>query len=384
MTDMRPGARPALDGDKDRLAAIRLNAILSMCEDVVWETDETGRLTFLGPSIIEATGWYGSELLGQPFRDVFRDQSWDLRAIAPDPSRPMPSGTLGAVRGRDGSMHYCRMMGRRCFDPESTRQTGLIGLADFRDQTALRARVARRLGHTLMHGVMPAAMMGPRGRLVFANHRVLRCFGSEDSLGQRLNGVLGAAAAEASDASSPRTWTEVAGAADESGNAVPMMAHVRAGPDAAAPWLILVIDDPLRTLAASLFRQKPAPEEPLRAFAESLAEGYRALASDVLEALRTNQGLDGADAAAAPSLPYAEASDGAVLPDLTPRQSQVLECLARGMTNKEVGRQLGITEATVKTHVKLLVEALGVTNRTAAAARAMQLLEYRRAGPPSS
>lgn len=48
---------------------------------------------------------------------------------------------------------------------------------------------------------------------------------------------------------------------------------------------------------------------------------------------------------------------------LTPRQTEVLSCLGKGMSNKQIARQLGLSEGTVKIHITLLMRALGVCNR---------------------
>lgn len=55
------------------------------------------------------------------------------------------------------------------------------------------------------------------------------------------------------------------------------------------------------------------------------------------------------------------------LRSLTRRQQEVLECLVRGKTNREIALILGIEESTVKSHVTVLLQALGVRNRTQAA-----------------
>ena len=52
---------------------------------------------------------------------------------------------------------------------------------------------------------------------------------------------------------------------------------------------------------------------------------------------------------------------------LTPRRLEVLRLVARGLTNREIGRVLGISCYTVKSHLAALFEALDVTNRTEAA-----------------
>jgi len=51
-------------------------------------------------------------------------------------------------------------------------------------------------------------------------------------------------------------------------------------------------------------------------------------------------------------------------PELTVRQQAVLSCLCRGDPNKVIGRKLGMTETTVKLHVREIMRKLGVSNRT--------------------
>jgi len=57
---------------------------------------------------------------------------------------------------------------------------------------------------------------------------------------------------------------------------------------------------------------------------------------------------------------------------MTPRQIQVLKRLARGESNKEIARNLGMLESTVKVHVKAILYKLGVKNRTQAAIAGIQ------------
>ncbi len=51
---------------------------------------------------------------------------------------------------------------------------------------------------------------------------------------------------------------------------------------------------------------------------------------------------------------------------LTPRQKEVLQCLADGMSNKQIAYKLGLSEGTVKIHITYIMRALNVTNRVAA------------------
>jgi DNA-binding NarL/FixJ family response regulator len=52
---------------------------------------------------------------------------------------------------------------------------------------------------------------------------------------------------------------------------------------------------------------------------------------------------------------------------LTPMQRKVLAGICQGRSNKEIGRELGRSEATVKAHVTAIMRLLGVSNRTQAA-----------------
>lgn len=51
---------------------------------------------------------------------------------------------------------------------------------------------------------------------------------------------------------------------------------------------------------------------------------------------------------------------------LTPRQTEVVQCLAEGLSNKQIAYRLGLSEGTVKIHITLLMRALEVSNRVQA------------------
>ncbi len=61
-------------------------------------------------------------------------------------------------------------------------------------------------------------------------------------------------------------------------------------------------------------------------------------------------------------------------PRLTPRERETVTLLARGLTNRQIGRELGISEGTVRKHLEHVYARLGVTNRVSAVAAYPDLL----------
>jgi DNA-binding NarL/FixJ family response regulator len=58
---------------------------------------------------------------------------------------------------------------------------------------------------------------------------------------------------------------------------------------------------------------------------------------------------------------------------LTAREREVLDLLTKGMSNKEIARQLELQEVTIKLHVRGICRKLGAKNRTQAALRAVAI-----------
>ncbi len=81
-------------------------------------------------------------------------------------------------------------------------------------------------------------------------------------------------------------------------------------------------------------------------------------------------------AARRPAAPFAE---------LTPRELEILECIADGFSNKMIARALEITDGTVKLHVKAILRKLGMRSRVEAAVSAVEHglgKNRRKPGPP--
>lgn len=59
---------------------------------------------------------------------------------------------------------------------------------------------------------------------------------------------------------------------------------------------------------------------------------------------------------------------------LTDRQIEVLRLLDRGLSNKQIGRELGVSERTVKAHMTAIFKSLGVSGRGEAIERARRIV----------
>lgn len=109
---------------------------------------------------------------------------------------------------------------------------------------------------------------------------------------------------------------------------------------------------------ASGYMLKDAPPREIKAAVHSAATGANALSPQI--ASRLVQRIQ------------------SPLPQLSARELEILELLAQGKSNRELATQLYISEATVKTHLVHIFDKLGVENRTAAIATAMEKRIIRR------
>lgn len=61
-------------------------------------------------------------------------------------------------------------------------------------------------------------------------------------------------------------------------------------------------------------------------------------------------------------------------PALAPRERELIKCVAKGLRNRDIAKQLGVTEGTVKVYLHGVFDKLGVRNRTELAIRANEFL----------
>ncbi|OHV73034.1 DNA-binding response regulator [Pseudofrankia sp. BMG5.36] len=108
----------------------------------------------------------------------------------------------------------------------------------------------------------------------------------------------------------------------------------------------------LRAGASGFLLKRTRPEE-LIAAVHTVAAGDALLSPSV-----TRRVIDRLARQPVPELTGARA-----LADLTPREREVLELMARGLSNREIARRLVVEESTVRTHAKRVLAKLGLRDR---------------------
>ena len=130
--------------------------------------------------------------------------------------------------------------------------------------------------------------------------------------------------------------------------------------------------DALRA-GASGFMLKDAPPEEIVAAVRIVANGDALLAPAVTRSvIEEFVRRDEAPSAALP----------AVLDELTPREHEVLDLLAAGLSNPEICSRLVISEATAKTHVARILQKLGLRDRVQVVIYAYEVGLVRPGGSP--
>jgi DNA-binding NarL/FixJ family response regulator len=111
----------------------------------------------------------------------------------------------------------------------------------------------------------------------------------------------------------------------------------------------------LRAGASGFLLKRARPEE-LIAAVHTIAAGEALLSPSVTRRVIDRMAQQ----------PTPELADQARLDTLTPREREVLECIARGLSNREIAAVLAVEESTIRTHVKRILMKLGLRDRVQA------------------
>ncbi|AMO92331.1 DNA-binding response regulator [Corynebacterium striatum] len=93
------------------------------------------------------------------------------------------------------------------------------------------------------------------------------------------------------------------------------------------------------------------------------ATGPEALVASVRAAAQGQQLLSPKALQNLLAIPHAQPQEPLVLADLSARENEVAQLVAKGLDNSEIAEQLYVSVATVKTHIKHILEKIGGTNR---------------------
>jgi DNA-binding NarL/FixJ family response regulator len=111
----------------------------------------------------------------------------------------------------------------------------------------------------------------------------------------------------------------------------------------------------LRAGASGFLLKRARPEE-LIAAVHTIAAGEALLSPSVTRRVIDRMAQQ----------PTPELADQAKLDTLTPREREVLERLARGLSNREIAAALAVEESTIRTHVKRILTKLDLRDRVQA------------------
>jgi DNA-binding NarL/FixJ family response regulator len=111
----------------------------------------------------------------------------------------------------------------------------------------------------------------------------------------------------------------------------------------------------LRAGASGFLLKRTRPEQ-LIAAVHTIAAGDSLLSPSVTRRVITRMAQQ----------PTPELTDQAKLGELTPRERQVLQLIARGLSNREIAAALTVEESTIRTHVKRVLMKLDLRDRVQA------------------
>jgi len=117
----------------------------------------------------------------------------------------------------------------------------------------------------------------------------------------------------------------------------------------------------VRIMMLTTFDDKPNIQQALAAGADGYLVKTDKMAS-IASKLRIM--MDGVGVLGADVLKKLSAPENSALEQLTPRERDVTRLVAQGLTNKEISAQLFLSEGTVRNHIVVIMEKMGVNNRT--------------------
>lgn len=157
-------------------------------------------------------------------------------------------------------------------------------------------------------------------------------------------------------------------------NGIQVTSRLKADRSRIAVVLLTAYDDEEQVLhamraGASAYCPKDIEPEKLMNVIRQVAQGNYMIAGKVYNERGVQDWLN--NRVEALSGPYVVDSSEHFVP-LSPREMEILRCVTRGLSNKEIAGELGISHQTVKNHMTSILDKLNVEDRTQAAVYALQ------------
>lgn len=157
-------------------------------------------------------------------------------------------------------------------------------------------------------------------------------------------------------------------------NGLEVTSRLQADHDEVAVILLTAYDDEEQILhamraGASAYCAKDVPIDHLLYVIRQVAKGNYVIGEKVYNRHGVQDWLN--TKVAALIGPYV-GDDGERFVPLSPREMEILRCVTRGLSNKEIAQELGISHQTVKNHMTSILDKLNVEDRTQAAVYALQ------------
>ncbi|GAB6054108.1 hypothetical protein JCM17960_29280 [Magnetospira thiophila] len=379
---------PPLTLEQERQAhhqmALRREQLINLLDTCVFETDAHFRLVAVSDPSVRHMGYYPVELVGCLLDDIIRPVLPRADATREQKRQPFRD-LLYQYESRDDLPGLLKVSAAPLYDTQDGRFLGMIGMLEDATNTPLAWQGLKKLVQALDNDFVPLLMSDEQGKILYANPRFQEISGhgemelksltradllfqdSDDTETTRADEQLTAFGAWQNKSFYRTRRSEL--------YEVEEIAFRISSPLRGTPLdLWMLFDEQARRMAVALpAASAQAGIDKILGHATRLLRMV-ALLNALIPGYPVTRGtlaLDrGPTLAASPST---EKTSNEQVQALPRRQREVLSLMMKGYSNKQIARQLEISEATVKSHVRAVCDRLGAENRTQAVVLASNL-----------
>ncbi|CCQ74695.1 LuxR C-terminal-related transcriptional regulator [Magnetospira sp. QH-2] len=367
-----------------RHALLRREQLVGLLDDCIFETDAHLRLTSISDPSVRHLGYYPVELVGCLLDDIIRPVLHRPNAT-PEQKRQPFRDLIHRYENRDGKLGLVRVSTTPLYDPADGSFLGLLGKLADASESVLAWQTLKKVSQVLDAEFVPLTITGPDHGILFSNPRFREITGYGEGELRRLsrsNLVFLSPDDPTPDQIEDRLTRHGAcrgqsfyrNRRSDLFEVEEIGFRFVAGPERTPMTLWLLFDEQARRMAVSIpaFGEQAGVEKTLGHASRIL--GMISVLAALVPGFPTAQAAPslgtGTKLAAAATV---DSNAGEILKNLPRRQREVLSLMMKGYSNKHIARQLGISEATVKSHVRAVCDRLGAENRTQAVVLATNL-----------